>query len=72
MAALDRCCLGRRVELTRFSAATVFELLTLKDQVSGKRIGRRRGRRPLTVRDDGVRNVRAVGWLGVGIEHFLT
>src|SRR5690348_17273549 len=54
------------------SPVTVLELTLLKDQVSGERTGRRRGRGPLTVRDDGVRDVRALGWLGVSVEHFFT
>jgi hypothetical protein len=39
------------------SAVTVFKLTLLKDQVSGERTGRSRCRRPLTVRDDRVRDV---------------
>jgi hypothetical protein len=49
----------------------VLELTLLEDQVSGERTGRSRYRRPLTVRDDRVRDVRAVSWLGVSVEHFL-
>src|SRR2546427_551483 len=53
------------------SAVMVLELTLLKDQVSGERTGRSRCRRPLTVRDDRVRDVRAVSWLGVSLEHLL-
>ena len=53
------------------SAVTVLELTLLKDQVSGERTGRSRCRGPLTVCDDGVRDVQAVSWLGVSVEHFL-
>ena len=49
----------------------VLELTLLKDQVSGERTGRSRCRGPLTVRDDRVRDVRAVGGLGVSVEHFF-
>jgi hypothetical protein len=53
------------------SAVTVFELTLLKDQVSGERTWRSRCRGPLTVRDDRVCDVRAVGGLGVNVVHFL-
>ena len=50
---------------------TVFELTLLEDQVSSERTGRSRCRGPLAVRDDRVRDVRAVGGFGVSIVHFL-
>jgi hypothetical protein len=49
----------------------VLELPLLKDQVSDEGAGRSRCRGQLTVRDDRVRDVRAVSGLGLGVGHFL-